>query len=289
MKRFRVVNFEKYQHYKDRRPPWIKLHVSTLSDYEFNELADEQKAHLMLIWLLASQMENKVPADADWIAGKVGAKSPIDLDILYRFRFIEDIMEQDASNALQLPEQNATESSVYMEHSRARGETETETETETDVCTEPDVEKRVLTSFIQLPTNKTGETVHITILEVEEWKETFPGVDVPAQLKRYKAHFDASPKKRKTARGMRKSIVYWLGRAQDNPQNGTSTTGRETPLGVAKVRPVNTLPPPKEMITKDEARANLGRIQEMVSDVAVKRGAVIDEGGGNFDPPPLPF
>ena len=54
---------EDYQHYKDRAPPWIKLHVKTLESYKFSRLQDASKAHLMLIWLLASRTGNNLPYD----------------------------------------------------------------------------------------------------------------------------------------------------------------------------------------------------------------------------------
>ena len=55
----------KYQHYKlMRNPPWIKLHASTLEDYDFGRLQDASKMHLCAIWLLASRTENKIPWDS---------------------------------------------------------------------------------------------------------------------------------------------------------------------------------------------------------------------------------
>ena len=70
---FRVVNLEKYQHYQHRNPPWIKLHASTLEDYDFGRLQDASKMHLCAIWLLASRTGNKIPCDADWIAKRINA------------------------------------------------------------------------------------------------------------------------------------------------------------------------------------------------------------------------
>ena len=35
-----VKNFEKFQHYRDRAPIWIKLYGYLLEDYEFNLLPD---------------------------------------------------------------------------------------------------------------------------------------------------------------------------------------------------------------------------------------------------------
>jgi hypothetical protein len=57
----RVKNWAEFQHYKDRNPPWIKLHRALLDDYEFARLPDASKAHLVLIWLLASQSDGRIP------------------------------------------------------------------------------------------------------------------------------------------------------------------------------------------------------------------------------------
>ena len=35
---FRIKNFERFQHYKNRRPLWIKFYNSLLTDLEFNAL-----------------------------------------------------------------------------------------------------------------------------------------------------------------------------------------------------------------------------------------------------------
>lgn len=95
---FSVVNWEKYQHYKDRTPPWIKLHAALLNNYDFACLQDASKAHLVLIWVLASQMGNRIPADPVWLGRRLGATSPIDLAELQRRGFIE--FSCDASKLL---------------------------------------------------------------------------------------------------------------------------------------------------------------------------------------------
>ncbi len=74
-----VKNFEQYQHYKDRKPPWIKLYNDVLDDYAFEVMPDASKAHLMLIWLLASRTDNRIPNDPEWIARKIGATGPVDI------------------------------------------------------------------------------------------------------------------------------------------------------------------------------------------------------------------
>lgn len=78
-----VKNFERFQHYKNRNPPWIKFYASILFDYEFQTLPDKSKAHLMLIWLLISQRhDHRIPNDARWVAQRIGATEKVDLQIL---------------------------------------------------------------------------------------------------------------------------------------------------------------------------------------------------------------
>jgi len=86
---FRVVNFEKHQHYKHRRPAWIKLHGSVLCDFEFGKLPDEAKAHVILIWVLASKVDNRIPFDPQWVGNQIQAKGNVDLQLLLSAGFIK--------------------------------------------------------------------------------------------------------------------------------------------------------------------------------------------------------
>ena len=47
-----------FQHYKDRCPPWIKLHRDLLNDREFMRLPLASKALAPLLWLLASESKD---------------------------------------------------------------------------------------------------------------------------------------------------------------------------------------------------------------------------------------
>jgi hypothetical protein len=88
MKTFSVKNFEKFQHYKDRAPPWIKLYNGLLEDYEFGGLPDASKMHLIAIWLLASRSDNKIPYDPKWVSNRINATEPVDLALLAKRGFI---------------------------------------------------------------------------------------------------------------------------------------------------------------------------------------------------------
>lgn len=90
---FRIKNFEEFQHYRDRTPPWIKLYNSLLDNYQFGQLPDAAKGHLVMIWLLASRHQNRLPWDARWIATRIQAQSKVDLESMARLEFIEPIQE----------------------------------------------------------------------------------------------------------------------------------------------------------------------------------------------------
>lgn len=50
-------NWERFQHYKDRSPAWIKLHRSLLDDYQFHCLPVASRALAPCIWLLAAEYD----------------------------------------------------------------------------------------------------------------------------------------------------------------------------------------------------------------------------------------
>ncbi|UKM31235.1 putative replication protein O [Cylindrospermopsis phage Cr-LKS3] len=53
----RPRNWKSFQHYKDRSPPWIKLHRDLLNNFDFARLPLASKALAPLLWLLASESE----------------------------------------------------------------------------------------------------------------------------------------------------------------------------------------------------------------------------------------
>jgi hypothetical protein len=54
----RIINWPSYQSYKDRKPPWIRLHKTLLDNYEFQTMSADARALLPMLWLLASEDED---------------------------------------------------------------------------------------------------------------------------------------------------------------------------------------------------------------------------------------
>lgn len=54
----KIKNWSSHQSYKDRKPPWIRLHKTMLDDYEFHLMSVNARALLPMLWLLASEDED---------------------------------------------------------------------------------------------------------------------------------------------------------------------------------------------------------------------------------------
>jgi hypothetical protein len=77
-------NWAELQHYKDRSPPWIKLHKKLLDNYDYQRLPVASRALAPMLWLLASEHDS----------GEIDAAPE---KLAFRLR----ITEQEAAEALQ--------------------------------------------------------------------------------------------------------------------------------------------------------------------------------------------
>jgi len=115
-----IKNWEKYQHYSHRNPPWVKLHNSLLDDYEYSCLQDASKLLLISLFMLASKTENQIPADPLWIQQKGMLSSTIDLQPLITAGFIN--VNGNASEMLAQCKQDASKMVVQSRVEKSREE-----------------------------------------------------------------------------------------------------------------------------------------------------------------------
>lgn len=87
----RIRNLERFQHYKHRTPPWIKLYQDLLDVYEFSRLPDHTRFHAIALLLLASRMDNELPDDSSWLQARIGAKTRVDIDALLGAKWLERV------------------------------------------------------------------------------------------------------------------------------------------------------------------------------------------------------
>lgn len=225
MKWFRVRNWRKFQRYRDRTPPWIKVYT-WLINYEdgrnWLNLTSVQRGQLVSIWLLASQRGNVLPFDPELIAGDIGVEEAVDLEALVRGKWIR--VYDSRAECVVDAQKDAQEFAQVSAQKSAHPETERETEREAGAdslkippessarrsAEQPAGPPPVL-SFILVDKSEYG----VEQDQVDRWAEQFPAVDVPQQLRAMQAWLEANPTKRKTRRGITRFIVNWLSKEQD--------------------------------------------------------------------------
>ena len=121
----RPKNWAFFQHYKNRSPPWIRLHRSLLDNYEFQCLPVASRALAPMLWLLAAEAQDPDDPKFDASPNKMAFRLRMNeedfiqsLKPLIEEGFFECL--HDASNVLAGCKHDATP------------ETETETEGEAD-------------------------------------------------------------------------------------------------------------------------------------------------------------
>jgi len=107
MNKIEIVNWSEYQHYKDRCPPWIKLHSNLLNSQMWVMLDDASRLLAIALMVLASKHHNEIPASPDFIK-KVAHLKKCDLKPLIDIDFCRLIADDstvlaDASSLLSSP------------------------------------------------------------------------------------------------------------------------------------------------------------------------------------------
>src|SRR5579883_1434319 len=95
-----VKNYDVFQHYKDRRPPWIKLYWKLLDDDKFVMLDLANRGLYCHFLLLASRHENVIPYDLNYIRKQFKLDTEPDLSRLLADGFLLAKGQRGASKRL---------------------------------------------------------------------------------------------------------------------------------------------------------------------------------------------
>jgi hypothetical protein len=138
----RIKNWTKFQHFKDRRPPWVKLYRDILDDLEWHELDPLAAKVLVMLWLIASENDGCIP-DNKTLAFRLRLTEVKTKEIIIK---LSHWLEQDDINAI----------SEGYQSDRPERETETEIKKETkreiatNVACPPDVDQQIWDDWKQL-------------------------------------------------------------------------------------------------------------------------------------------
>jgi len=119
----KVKNWHKFQHFKDRKPPWIKLYRDILDDIFFHELDGDSAKVLFMCWLIASEHDGILPPNKE-LAFRLRMNLKSMNSCICK---LSHWLIQDDINVI------SDISSISERYQNDALETETETETETDI------------------------------------------------------------------------------------------------------------------------------------------------------------
>lgn len=92
---------------------------------------------------------------------------------------------------------------------------------------DPETDAHPSPAILAFPLAKKGETFPVTQSDIDEWQESFPGVDVLQELRHCLQWSRDNPARRKTRAGIRRHITGWLAKCQ----NRTRGQPRMPPAG----------------------------------------------------------
>ena len=115
-------NWAEFQHYTNRRPPWIKLHRTLLDDPDFQRLPVASRALAPMLWLLASEQEDgAIHMDAPSLAYRLRMSDKDLIDaikpLIERGFFVSDSSMLAPCKQDAIPE---TEGETYKEETKKR-------------------------------------------------------------------------------------------------------------------------------------------------------------------------
>ena len=156
----RIKNWSKFQHFKDRRPPWVKLYRDILDDIQWHELDPLAAKVLVMLWLIASEDDGRIP-DSKTLAFRLRLPESKTKEIIIKLSHWLDQSDIDLI------------STGYQDD---LPETETETETETEKETKkkstvvscPDfVEQQVWDDFLSIRKAKKSPMTETALRGIE--------------------------------------------------------------------------------------------------------------------------
>ena len=183
----KIKDWSKFQHFKDRTPPWVKLYRDILDDPDWHELDGQSAKVLTMLWLIASEDETHSGALPDI------------RKLAFRLRMEENKVKQTLDKLSHWLVQ--TDIGAISERYRSDAP---ETETETEVETKKERETDMAYGFDEFWSiyERKGNKVQ----SMKAWRKLKPSIELQLQI--YDAariYVQATPDKQ-----YRKDASTWL-------------------------------------------------------------------------------
>jgi len=120
-----VKDFDRMQHYKCRRPPWVKLYNELLDDHAFVSLSLKERFIYCGLLLLASRLDNRIPHDIAYLQDALHTREEIDLSPLFAKNLL---LAQSSKPSLAQSTSTPCSQSQSQSQSQSREKAESENE-----------------------------------------------------------------------------------------------------------------------------------------------------------------
>lgn len=206
MKHVRIRNWEKFQHYKERSAPWIKLYRDMMDSELWVMGSDASKLLATCTMLLAVRTDNKIPLEPAYIRRACHLEFDPDFSELLKYQFVEIIDE----NGMRLQDASSVLATCTPEERERRGEKKEEaiaSSAPRRKRREAAEQKKILFDF------DLGQWDGIEEIDASAWEEAYPAIHVETELCRAAEWVKANPANRKS--NWRRFLTNWFSRAQD--------------------------------------------------------------------------
>ena len=146
----RIKNWDRFQHFKDRKPIWIKLYRDLLDDLNWHELDGKSAKALVMIWLIASEELGKLP-EIKTLAFRLRMSEKETKEVVTK---LSQWLEQDDINTI---------SGVYQDDMPEKRREETDKEKEKETDTPSGVSQQVWDSFVKQRKTKKAQVTSLVI------------------------------------------------------------------------------------------------------------------------------
>jgi hypothetical protein len=214
----RIKNWNKFQHFSNRKPIWIKLYRDLLDNPDWFDLDGDTAKILIGLWLIASENEGFLP-DTKTLSFRLRTTQAKAEQALTKLEnFLEPVENSDDVNMMPANEEsdiNMTSSRHQVDATEKRRE---EKEERREREREEDGKPTVLPSHdsfqpeIIFITRGRPKTWTLTNAFLTKAKGIYPNIDLITQIRLAKVWTESEDHHKKTAKGMETFLLNWFGR-----------------------------------------------------------------------------
>lgn len=211
----------------DRTFPWIRNYSARIEDPEWRKLTKAQRSDLNDLELLANRVQNRIQDDADYLTRYFRLESPIELETLINAGFVcrQKVGKQPARSRQDGDAGKVRSGEVRLEEEKVRsGESSGDASSATNLSpsafdqpnrdhAEYDFNSGSAVDVIEILTSDAGK-VRIDSSTIKTLSQQFPGIDVPAEIRKLAFKVMTNPGQRPIARALKSSLEGWLRNAR---------------------------------------------------------------------------